>query len=277
MAEPELIDGRYRLERVLGADGSDQSWLAHDQVLDRRVVVRVLPTDRRADAAAAAAFGAAVRDMARAGTVEGRRVLDAGDDAAAGTPFAVLEWVGDEPVGVAPDLGATRPIPRAPAPAAAPSTAAAQPVAASPRVRRRRRGRRLPIWPAVLVLGIVAIAVGLRLAPANHAVDTGSAGPGAATSAPAAAPTSTPAPTRPAVTATASVAGQRRKIANTDGQGVALRARPGGDRLPGHGYDEGDMVTLLEQSGQWAHIRGDDGREGWVLAVTLVPVGASSG
>src|SRR5215472_19261780 len=110
MAEPELIDGRYRLERMLGADGSDQSWLAHDQVLDRRVVVRVLPSDRRTDAAAAAAFGAAVRDMARAGTVEGRRVLDAGDDAAAGTPFAVLEWIGDEPVGVAPDLGATRPI-----------------------------------------------------------------------------------------------------------------------------------------------------------------------
>jgi hypothetical protein len=108
-------------------------------------------------------------------------------------------------------------------------------------------------------------------------VDTGSAATAAATSAPAAAPTSAPAPTHPAATATASIAGQRRKIANTDGQGVALRASPGGDRLPGHGYDEGDTVTLLDQSGQWAHIRGDDGREGWVLAVTLVPVGASSG
>jgi uncharacterized protein YgiM (DUF1202 family) len=30
-------------------------------------------------------------------------------------------------------------------------------------------------------------------------------------------------------------------------------------------------VTLLETQGMWAHIRGDDGREGWVLAVTLVP------
>ncbi len=71
------------------------------------------------------------------------------------------------------------------------------------------------------------------------------------------------------------MAGQRRRIANTDGQGVALRASPGGERLPGHGYDEGDTVTLLEQSGQWAHIRGDDGREGWVLAVTLVPLSSA--
>jgi hypothetical protein len=60
-------------------------------------------------------------------------------------------------------------------------------------------------------------------------------------------------------------------VASTDGQGVALRASPGGERLPGKGYDEGAVLTLLEQRGQWAHIRGDDGREGWVLAVTLVP------
>jgi SH3-like domain-containing protein len=41
--------------------------------------------------------------------------------------------------------------------------------------------------------------------------------------------------------------------------------------LPGKGYDEGVTVTLLEEQGAWARIRGDDGREGWVLAVTLVP------
>jgi len=39
--------------------------------------------------------------------------------------------------------------------------------------------------------------------------------------------------------------------------------------LPAKGYDEGVTVTLLEQDGTWSHIRGDDGREGWVLTVTL--------
>ncbi len=267
MAQPALIDGRYRLERVLGTDGADQAWLAHDQVLDRRVVVRVLPSEQRSNQAAAEAFGAAVRTMARAGTVDGRRVLDAGDDAAAGTPFAVLEWI-DEPVAVAADAGATRPIPR-PTASAAPE----QPVAAPPRVRRRRRGSRLPIWLLILVLAVVAIAVGLRLVPANRSATSDSNAGLAPTTLPA--PTAAPAPTRAQATATASIAGQRRKIANTDGQGVALRASPGGERLPGHGYDEGDTVTLLEENSQWAHIRGDDGREGWVLAVTLVPISSA--
>jgi hypothetical protein len=129
----------------------------------------------------------------------------------------------------------------------------------------------------ILVLAVVVLAVGLRLAPANRSATTDSNAVPAPTTAPAPAPTTAPAPSRPQATATASVAGQRRKIANTDGQGVALRAGPGGERLPGHGYDEGDTVTLLEQNGQWAHIRGDDGREGWVLAVTLVPVSSAGG
>jgi hypothetical protein len=58
---------------------------------------------------------------------------------------------------------------------------------------------------------------------------------------------------------------------NTDGRGVALRAAAGGDRLPGKGYDEGATVQAFEQSGAWTHIRGSDGREGWVLSVTLAP------
>jgi hypothetical protein len=58
---------------------------------------------------------------------------------------------------------------------------------------------------------------------------------------------------------------------NTDGRGVALRAVAGGDRLPGKGYDEGAVVQALEQNGAWTRIRGADGREGWVLSVTLGP------
>jgi SH3-like domain-containing protein len=60
-------------------------------------------------------------------------------------------------------------------------------------------------------------------------------------------------------------------VVNTDGRGVALRAAPGGDRLPAKGYDEGATVQALEQNGEWTRIRGSDGREGWVLTVTLAP------
>ena len=50
---------------------------------------------------------------------------------------------------------------------------------------------------------------------------------------------------------------------------MALRVSPGGYRLPGKGYDDGDVLTVLEQQGEWTHIRGADGRDGWVLTVTL--------
>jgi SH3-like domain-containing protein len=70
--------------------------------------------------------------------------------------------------------------------------------------------------------------------------------------------------------------GEQRRVANTDGLGVALRATPGGDRQPGKGYDEGTMLTVLETRGEWARIRGDDGREGWVLTVTLAPLASTS-
>jgi SH3-like domain-containing protein len=79
-----------------------------------------------------------------------------------------------------------------------------------------------------------------------------------------------PAPTAPKSTPVP-LGGAQRRVANTDGQGVALRDTPGGARLPAKGYDEGTVVMVLEQQGAWTHIRGQDGREGWVLSVTLAP------
>jgi hypothetical protein len=91
----------------------------------------------------------------------------------------------------------------------------------------------------------------------------------------AAATLATPRPAQPVAAATASsgapLSGEQRRVANTDGQGVALRDGPGGGRLPAKGYDEGEVVTVLEQQGTWTRIRGQDGREGWVLSVTLSP------
>jgi uncharacterized protein YgiM (DUF1202 family) len=54
-------------------------------------------------------------------------------------------------------------------------------------------------------------------------------------------------------------------VANTDGQGVVLRASPRDDDRTPRGFMDGDAVTVLERSGSdWAHVRGDNGQEGWI-------------
>ncbi len=91
--------------------------------------------------------------------------------------------------------------------------------------------------------------------------------------------TSTPAPAPtlgPGTAGSTPQPGEQRQVANTDGLGVALHTSPGGDRQPGKGYDEGTTLTVLEVQGEWARIRGDDGREGWVLGVTLAPLASTS-
>ena len=99
--------------------------------------------------------------------------------------------------------------------------------------------------------------------------------PGVVASTPVVRPTSPAAPAAPAGTAAPTSApgpgSGRLRVMNTDGQGVALRAAPDGERLNSRGYAEGTVVTVLERSGTWTHIRGDDGRDGWVPTVTLGP------
>jgi hypothetical protein len=248
-----LIAGRYELIRELRVTDRELRWEAFDTALERRVLLEFPPSAEIRDG-----FWQQARAAARSSTAAGERVLDAGTDPETGRVFLVREWPHDQVV--AP---------------------VAEPV-------RRRSTRRYTLVGATAVLAVLipTLRPGLDgwlawvnaplgkvsqqfvLGPAPTAV---SPSPTVAAQTTVSTPTTAAATPPPTPTVAAANKGVPRRVVNTDGRGVALRATAGGDRLPGKGYDEGAIVTAFERSGEWTHIRGSDGREGWVLSVTLEP------
>jgi SH3-like domain-containing protein len=304
-ARGQRLADRYELERELTADSQALEWQARDMALDRRVVVRLLHPELASDPTAAERFWQAARAAARTGGVDEPRILDGGTDAATGQLFVVREWRDEPglddlealakgaesvPVAVGADVGVPW------------RRTGVRALAGWPVARRH-----VVVLGLVLALAVAGALVGasasawlawineplgrpaqsLSLPPAVGAQAgqaTGAAATPLATRAAAARPLAaeaTPMPTasdsraagEPPVPAATDISagGEPRRVVNTDGLGVALRASPGGDRQPGQGYAEGAVVTVFEQQGGWARIRGADGREGWVLAVTLAP------
>jgi hypothetical protein len=257
---PRLIAERYRLVREVSRDSEATYWLAADTLLERDVMLELLRPELVNDPAAVQRFRDSLRVTARGGRNEHGRLLDGGTDSEQHPPFAAFEW---------------HDAPPAASPPPPPQRRATPP-------RTTSRNVALPVLLTLVPVAVGIIAVAKLLSPSGSsvgqvfAIPTGTVLVGNQVVTPAAAfATSTP---RPLVAATAAPSpravtptptGERVVIANTDGIGVALRDAPGGQRLPGKGYDEGVTVTVLERQGEWAHIRGDDGREGWVLAVTV--------
>ncbi|MBV9323800.1 MAG: SH3 domain-containing protein [Chloroflexi bacterium] len=285
---PRLIADRYQLLREVSRAPDATYWRAADTLLDREVMLELLRPELAGDAAAVARFRESMRVTARGGASPHGRLLDGGTDGEQQLPFAVFEW-GDTSL----DVPSREVIP----PGSEPVHATAQPprrVMPEPRdanARRRSAAGRpasrnwaLPVLLTALPLAVGIIVVARLLSSSApsvaqvFAIPTGTVAvsnpvvtpPAPATLAPTTRPLAVnPAPSARAVTPTPT--GERVQIANTDGIGVALRDAPGGQRLPGKGYDEGVTVTVLQRQGEWAHIRGDDGREGWVLSVTVPP------
>src|SRR5262245_36739915 len=84
---PRLLSGRYRLIEPGGDNGTSPVWLAYDEVLRRRVAVRLLPAQLRD----AGRLGAAVQSVALLSHPNLSAVYDyglAGDE-----PFVVMELV----------------------------------------------------------------------------------------------------------------------------------------------------------------------------------------
>jgi hypothetical protein len=96
-----------------------------------------------------------------------------------------------------------------------------------------------------------AVAAGAGTAPDSSTVAT------------VQAPVSQAAPT--AVAAPAHDAGERLRVAHTDGQGVILRSAPRLDARQPRGLMDGMQVTVLQRSGaEWVYVRADNGQQGWV-------------
>jgi hypothetical protein len=104
---PEVLAGRYRLERRLGAGGMGAVYLAHDQTLDRPVAVKLLPEQVR-EADAVARFRREAQALARLNHPGIIQAHDHGDDG--GRPFLVMEYVeGRSLAAVLADQGALVP------------------------------------------------------------------------------------------------------------------------------------------------------------------------
>jgi hypothetical protein len=244
-----LIATRYELMRELRVGTDTVDWEAFDSALERPVVIQLLRPDLAEDGRVAERFWAQARSMAKATPAVGERVLDAGADRESGQAFVVREW----PAAPLSNARSARPRPRAPS-------------LLTELVSRLPASPRWLAWGA-LALTLAVVGVGSRpglerlLAWVNEPAQIA---PGLGLLRDSRVPTRAPA-------ATPAGSGQPSRVVNTDGRGVALRTAAGGDRLPGKGYDEGATVHAFEQSGAWTRIRGSDGREGWVLSVTLAP------
>ena len=284
-----LIGGRYELVRELRTVGDVVEWEGFDSALERRVVVQFLRQELVDDPAAVERFWQAARSAARANATSGERILDGGIDAETGRVFIVAEW-GLRPADL--DQGTRR----------LPVATRAERISA----RFPINARQVALVGLIVVagVGLFALRPGVEgwlawvneplgqvgrsflLAPVvrpptvgdQAVVQTTPTPAGAVKTATPVASLQTPAPAAPTIVPTpratpppGSGVAVARRIVNTDGRGVALRATPGGDRLPGKGYDEGATVTAFERSGEWTRVRGSDGREGWVLSVTLAP------
>jgi eukaryotic-like serine/threonine-protein kinase len=89
-----LVGARYRLERQIGAGATARVWVAFDQVLERRVAIKMLAGAIDADSAHIERFRREARAVANLAHPHIVTVLDSGEHD--GMPFIVLEYVDGE-------------------------------------------------------------------------------------------------------------------------------------------------------------------------------------
>ncbi|WP_159942393.1 MULTISPECIES: serine/threonine-protein kinase [unclassified Nocardiopsis] len=117
MAEEQVLGGRYRLLSPLGRGGMGEVWRARDELLDRRVAVKLLRSGHPDSAELVARFRREARLTARlAGHPNVVILHDFGHDGADGRPgpvYAVMELVAGRPLTAVLRESGPMPVPRA--------------------------------------------------------------------------------------------------------------------------------------------------------------------
>ncbi len=93
-----LLAGRYRLTDRIAAGGMGEVWRGEDQLLNRAVAVKLLPTGRAGDEAFLARFRAEARYAASLSHPGIARVYDYGESSEFGGAYLVMELVRGEPL-----------------------------------------------------------------------------------------------------------------------------------------------------------------------------------
>ncbi len=93
MATPNLVAGRYRIERRLGAGGMSTVFMAMDTVLEREVAVKLLAEHLAEDEAFVARFRREALAAARLQHPNVVQVYDSGKDPESGRHYIVMEFV----------------------------------------------------------------------------------------------------------------------------------------------------------------------------------------
>ena len=93
-----LLAGRYRLTDRIAAGGMGEVWRGQDELLNRAVAVKLLPTGRAGDEAFLARFRAEARYAASLSHPGIARVYDYGESSEFGGAYLVMELVNGEPL-----------------------------------------------------------------------------------------------------------------------------------------------------------------------------------
>jgi eukaryotic-like serine/threonine-protein kinase len=93
-----LLAGRYRLTDRIAAGGMGEVWRGFDQLLNRQVAVKLLPTVRAGDESSLARFRAEARYAASLSHPGIARVYDYGESAEYGGAYLVMELVDGDPL-----------------------------------------------------------------------------------------------------------------------------------------------------------------------------------
>ena len=153
----------------------------------------------------------------------------------------------------------------------------------------RRLGRTGPLWGALFLIVAVILVLILLLrggddTPATPAIQVTAGAPGGLIlPTEAVEPTATPLPPTPTPIPVLEV-GQTVRIANTDGEGIRLRADASTNSITYDIYRDGDLFTVVEPSSdytgypveaegyRWYRVRAEDGLVGWTVYEFLEPV-----